>query len=450
VVTVGRKSHSRTLGVWMNGESVGRWTLRGNGVSEFVYDETWLISPRKRPISLSMPLRSASEPYRGQSVNDFFDNLLPDTKQIRERIQSRFHTASTRAFDLLERIGRDCVGALQLLPDGTAPTDIHRIQGTVMSESDVEQLLDECLTPHSHQGNDPDEDMEFRISLAGAQEKTALLKLDSRWMRPLGPTPTTHILKLPIGTGNRGIDLTTSVENEWLCSRILAAFGVPVAQSHIRRFATRTVLEVERFDRQLSADGDWIIRFPQEDFCQVTSTPGALKYEADGGPGIARIMNVLLGSAVAMEDRRNFMRTQILFWLLCAIDGHAKNFSVFLLPEGRFRLTPSYDVLSAYPVLGNSKNQLSPKKVKMAMAVQGKNWHYVWAEFRRHHWTTTAQASGLDINMDDMIDEILTQLPQALDDANAQIPKDFPAMVADSIFNGIRTGAKQLQNVDLC
>jgi serine/threonine-protein kinase HipA len=244
--------------------------------------------------------------------------------------------------------------------------------------------------------------------------------------------------------------MTTSVENEWLCSRILAAFGIPVAQSHIRRFGNRTVLEVERFDRQLSADGDWIIRLPQEDFCQVTGTPGALKYEADGGPGIARIMNVLLGSAVATEDRRNFMRTQILFWLLCAIDGHAKNFSVFLLPEGRFRLTPSYDVLSAYPVLGNSKNQLSRKKVKMAMAAQGKNRHYIWAEFRRHHWTTTAQTSGFDINMDDMIDEIVTQLPQALDDANAQIPKNFPKMVADTIFTGIRAAAKQLQNVDLC
>lgn len=79
---------------------------------------------------------------------------------------------------------------------------------------------------------------------------------------------------------------------------------------------------------------------------------GSAKYESDGGPGIAEIMKRLVGSVVPDEDRTTFMRTQILFWLLCAIAGHAKNFRVFLLPESRFRLTPSYDVLSAYPVLG--------------------------------------------------------------------------------------------------
>jgi serine/threonine-protein kinase HipA len=441
---MGRKSHSRTLGVWMNGEFVGRWTLKGNGTSEFIYEETWLVSERRRPISLSMPLRPAAEPYRGPVVNDFFDNLLPDTKKIRERIQSRFHAASIKAFDLLEHIGRDCVGALQLLPDGVQPSDIHRIQGAAMTEADIERLLDECGIPHSHQDDTETDETDFRISLAGAQEKTALLKLDGAWMRPLGPTPTTHILKLPIGTGNRSIDLTTSVENEWLCSRILAAFGLQVAASHIRKFGTYTVLEVERFDRQFSTDGSWIVRLPQEDFCQVTGTPGSLKYESDGGPGIAQVMKLLLGSVVSEEDRITFMRTQILFWLLCAIDGHAKNFSVFLLPESRFRLTPSYDVLSAYPVLGTSKNQLSPKKVKMAMAVSGRNRHYVWGEFRRHHWVATAEACGLETKIDDLIDAILAQLPQALDQVRAEIPQGFPSLVADSILGGIQESAKKL------
>jgi hypothetical protein len=50
-------------------------------------------------------------------------------------------------------------------------------------------------------------------------------------------------------------------------------------------------------------------------------------------------------------------------WLqLCATDGHAKNFSIFLEPEGRFRLTPRYDVLSALPVLGTKAGRLSPPR----------------------------------------------------------------------------------------
>ena len=74
--------------------------------------------------------------------------------------------------------------------------------------------------------------------------------------------------------------------------------------------------------------------------------PSDRKYEADGGPGIRTIMGLLLGSSRADDDRRDFFKTQILYWLLCAIDGHAKNFSLFLEAGGGYRLTPRYDVLS--------------------------------------------------------------------------------------------------------
>lgn len=104
-------------------------------------------------------------------------------------------------------------------------------------------------------------------------------------------------------------------------------------------------------------------------FCQATGIPPALKYESDGGPGIRRILDILRGSERAEEDRLDFFCTQLVFWLLAAIDGHAKNFSLFLLPGGAFRLTPRYDVLSAHPLLGHGRGRLARQKVKMAMAV---------------------------------------------------------------------------------
>ena len=62
-----------------------------------------------------------------------------------------------------------------------------------------------------------DADQDFRITIAGAQEKTALLKYGGSWRMPKGATPTTHILKLPLGiVGNQRADLRDSVENEWL------------------------------------------------------------------------------------------------------------------------------------------------------------------------------------------------------------------------------------------
>ena len=99
-------------------------------------------------------------------------------------------------------------------------------------------------------------------------------------------------------------------------------------------------LAVERFGSRYAADRSWIMRFPQEDFCQVLNVPSARKYESHGGPRITDIMKTLLGSATPEQDRYLFIKSQVLFWLLAATNGHAKNFSVFIEPEGRFRLTP--------------------------------------------------------------------------------------------------------------
>ena len=129
---------------------------------------------------------------------------------------SHYKLASIEAFDLLQEIGRDCVGAVQLLKEDEAPTDVQRIEGSPMTEEDVERHLIQ-LTRSGPLGRGEDAD-DLRISLAGAQEKTALLWHNGGWMRPHGSTPTTHILKLPLGlVGHRKADLTASVENEWLC-----------------------------------------------------------------------------------------------------------------------------------------------------------------------------------------------------------------------------------------
>ncbi|MFO8237052.1 MAG: HipA domain-containing protein [Prochlorococcaceae cyanobacterium] len=153
--------------------------------------------------------------------------------------------------------------------------------------------------------------------MAGAQEKTALLRHGDQWCVPRGPTPSTHIFKLPLGrVGVEGLDLSLSVENEWLCGRIAAAFGLPAAASTIACFEDQKVLVVERFDRRLYRDGSWWLRLPQEDVCQALGLPPGLKYQRDGGPGIAELMTLLRGSLAPLEDRMQLFRTLLLFWLL--------------------------------------------------------------------------------------------------------------------------------------
>ncbi len=437
---MGRRSKSRALSVWMNGELVGEWRRPGGGGQEFLYAESWLSSENARPLSLSLPLRPSRLPYRA-GVEAFFDNLLPDNRQIRERIQRRFHTESVGAFDLLQEIGRDCVGALQLLPTGESPPTVRQTTGERLTTDEVAQVLTMALES-SFARSERVEDT-FRISLAGAQEKTALLLRDGAWHRPTRTTPTTHILKLPLGVNPQGIDLSTSVENEWLCSEIVRAYGIEAAKCWIDIFGEHKTLVIERFDRRLSSDGTRYLRLPQEDFCQATGTPPGLKYESDGGPGIPGIMDLLLGSENSTQDRGDFMRTQLVFWMLAAIDGHAKNFSVFLLPGGAYRLTPCYDILSAYPVLGHGRGKLSPHKIRMAMAVSGKNRHYRWKEIAARHWLETAKRSGFG-EMKSVIEDAIARTPAVIQQVEKIVPTGFPAQIAESILEGIKGTARQL------
>jgi len=442
---VARRSRSKRLAVWMNEEHVGNWNIDAQGQHEFRYEQTWIDAEDARPISLSMPLQPQEAPYRGSLVESFFDNLLPDSAEIRRRTQSRFAAASTSAFDLLVAIGRDCVGAIQLLPPDHPAENVRQIDAQPLDEEGVANIL-RSTTSSTPLGQR--DDNALRISIAGAQEKTALLWHEQQWHRPLDATPTTHILKLPLRqVGNMQADLSTSVENEWLCAQIVREFGLPVANCHIEDFSDQHVLVVERFDRRLAKDGRWWIRLPQEDMCQATGTPPALRYQSDGGPGISDISSLLLGSRNAATDRRNFFKTQVVFWMLCALDGHAKNFSVFIEPYGRFSLTPLYDVISAYPILGGGRNQLAPQKAEMAMAVSGKNRHYKWSEIQARHWISTAAKVGLEATVREDILTSAEQAPGVVKRVAALIPSDFPEIVSGRIFEALLRSAERLTDL---
>jgi serine/threonine-protein kinase HipA len=431
-----RPSKARSLTLWANGVRVGQWQVSARGTDSLVYDSNWAASGQGRPLSLSLPFALNNAPLAGLAVYNYFDNLLPDSDAIRRRLQARFHTLNSAAFELLAAIGRDCVGAIQLLPDGQQPQDVFSIQAHALPEADVAKLLRATAASPAAMGQHDALDDDFRISIAGAQEKTALLWHQGQWCRPLGATPTTHIFKLPLGlVGNRQADMRTSVENEWLCSKILQLFELPIAACEIAQFEEQKVLIVERFDRRLSEQGYWL-RLPQEDFCQATGTPPGAKYETDGGPGLVDIARILQHSETREQDLRVLLKAQLLFWLMAATDGHAKNFLIFLLPGGRYRLTPLYDVLSAWPVTGHGANQLDANRLRLAMAVRGKNMHYRLKDIQRRHFNHTARLCGWGENMEGLITEVLDQVTRVLEAAQEMLPAGFP----EEVFAAVRAG----------
>ena len=419
------------LQVLLNNRPVGRLEKESSGAIHFRYDESWLAKGDAIPVSLSLPLRE--DAYRGERVAAVFENLLPDSDVLRRRIAEKVGARGTDAYSLLSEIGRDCVGALQFIPAGEAPPKKNSdVAGKAVSDRDIERLL--ANLARAPLGLDREQD--FRISVAGAQEKTALLRFKGKWLKPLGTTPTTHILKPQIGKLPNGLDLSNSVENEFYCLRLLAAFGLPVAETEMKKFGTTKTLVVERFDRRW-VDKKQLLRLPQEDCCQALGCPPSRKYQNEGGPGIVDILKLLKAADAPAEDQKLFLKSQIIFWLIGATDGHAKNASIFLGSEGRFQLTPFYDVLSAQPSLDS--RQIERKQMKLAMSV-GDSRHYRVDEIRGRHFIQTAMRAGLSRRIaEETLDAVATTTEAAFDLVEAKLPAGFPR----KIHTSIKTGALQ-------
>lgn len=426
------------LRVLLNSRLVGQLAKDAGGAVSFRYDASWLDWESAFPISLSLPLRE--DAWRGAPVVAVFDNLLPDVDALRRRVAERVGADGVDAFSLLSVIGRDCVGALQFVPDDAdAPGAVGPIEGEPVDDVAIARLLGNLAqAPLGLSRDDP-----FRISVAGAQEKTALLRHDGRWLKPLGATPTTHILKPRIGRLSNGIDLTLSVENEFYCMKLAAAFGLPVAKVEMADFGGTTALVIERFDRLWARDGR-LLRLPQEDCCQALSVPPNRKYQADGGPKLNDVLDLLKGSDTPTEDRLTVFKAQIFFWLIGATDGHAKNFSIFLSPGGGYRLTPLYDILTAEPSL--AAREIEPKQMKLALSVGTRN-HYRIGDIHGRHFVQTGEAAGLSAAL---IGQAFDEMRAVADTAFAKVEADLPPSFPEAIHAAVKTAAmKRLEHLSL-
>jgi serine/threonine-protein kinase HipA len=392
------------LDVYVGSSKVGKYSREPSGATSFRYDPEWSSSERAFPISLSMPL--SDRVWSGEAATNYFDGLLPDDRTVREKIAAREHAESAGIFDLLAVIGRDCVGALRFVPEGLAPGDPTKMEYRPVSDGEIAVRIASLVT--NPLGLRADED-DFRISIAGVQEKTAFLRVDEQWQLPLGPTPTSHIFKPAMKEGPDGADFSDTPWNEWLCLVLCRALGLETANAEVRLFDDKPVIVVERFDRTWREGV--LYRLPQEDLCQALGVPPLRKYQSDGGPGIVDVLAFLNGAIAPYEDRLAFMKTQIIFWLLAAIDGHAKNFSIFLTPGG-YRLTPLYDVMSAAPY-----REFPVQKIKLAMSIGHKDY-YRLNQIQLRHFYQTGQKAGLrEQDMDSIFSDLAARMDEAIAEA---------------------------------
>lgn len=414
--------------VWYERTRVGTLTKATDGSVAFSYDPGWLASDVAFPVASVLPLTQAD--WKGGPVIAAFDNLLPDAEgELREKIAARVGAEGKDVFSLLSALGRDCVGALQFLAPEEEPAALDMDYREVSAEEMVADLKNLAAAPLA-MGDDDD----FRISIAGAQVKTAYLRIGDRWAKPRGITPTSHIFKTPMGVlpGPDEIDMSDSVENELFCMTLAREIGLPVAKVEKITLPGQVVLAVERFDRLW--DGKVLKRLPQEDICQSLGFPSAQKYQKAGGPGIGQIMELLRESDDPIRDRETFFRAQIFYFLIGASDGHAKNFSLQLGRRGRFRLAPLYDILSVAPAV--HAGRLQRKRYRLAMSIDG---HYGIDEIVPRHFEAEGKAGGLPRNralelLADMADRLGPALERTKFGLSGQVPDTVSApIMADSL-----------------
>lgn len=425
---MGRRPSSTPLAVYMNGRRVGTLTREADGATTFTYHDAWLNWENAFPVSISLPLGDGVQ--KGEKVLAVFDNLLPDNGALRRVIAERMGARGDDPHSLLAAIGRDCVGAMQFVPDGEEPGDPFIVESERVDEAAVEKIL-RNLSQHPL---GVDRDQAFRISVAGAQEKTALLRQDGEWHIPHGLTATTHLLKTRMGRLQHGIDMTTSLENELLCLRLAAAFAFDVNKTWIERFGETDALVVERFDRRMFKKRR--LRLPQEDFCQALGVPSTLKYEQDTGPGMKRCLDLLVSSTHSVEDRVTFFSSQLFFWMIGATDGHAKNFSIFLGPGG-FQMTPLYDIMSAEPALEGGQIRLQQMQLAMAV-IGGKRYYRIDQIHPRHFWEAGPKFDLGETLVQKAFEKIVNRGEEVFDQVAGDLPEDFPGEVLDPILRAAR------------
>jgi serine/threonine-protein kinase HipA len=381
---------TRRLQVTLHDSYVGVLTQTNAGRLEFEYDPTY-VAAGGPPLSIALPVRAGL--FDQRACEPYFGGLLPE-EGVRERIARFLGITANNDFALLERIGGECAGAVTLEPLGNSLPTSAVAAPSVLTDEQLARLLDELPRRPLLVGG------EVRLSLAGAQDKAAVTLVRENIALPASE-PSTHILKTPIAR------FEGTVANELLVMRTATRLGLRVAEVQRRVVLGREFLLVTRFDRELR-DGR-VVRLHQEDTCQALGRPTRVKYQAEGGPALPELFELLTRHAVRPAiDRLMLLRATIFNVLIGNADAHAKNFSLLHVPRG-VALAPFYDLLSTLVY-----SDLSPR---YAMKIGSKA---TFEDIRPPDWDAFADASGL----------AKPQVRRALAKAAAELPRALAAEIA--------------------
>lgn len=342
---------AKQLSVRLNWIEVGILSLV-NGKMEFNYNEN-----AKQQISLSLPLQK--EPFKEKVCRAYFGGLLPENRNMREKLAQKYNININDDFKLLEAIGKDCAGAISFhqIDELESVEKDYKIDGTILSDRELKKLIEE-LPYRPYMGK--------RLSLAGAQEKTAVCLIDNKIALPSENVPTTHILKTALPT------YIQSIQNEYICMKTAKEIGLDVADVQIRKVDNVEFLLIERFDRFKTIDGSSNIsyqRILQEDFAQILGVQSQDKYKVT----FKDCLTVLNQTKSPALSKNKFIKQVVFNYFIGNSDAHAKNFSIYWLKNG-VCLTPAYDLLCSSIYDCDQRIAMKIGKAKFYADITQKDW----------------------------------------------------------------------------
>ena len=407
------------LNVFFGNKKAGSLESTENRGVIFVYDEKYLNDKTSVPLSASLPLQR--EEFSQKQCIPFFSGLLPE-EDSRKKIADYLHISETSTLKLLEALGGECAGLISILSEDEDNL-FSKETSYKLDSKNYEPLNDNRLLEFIEKMNTRPlikADDKLRLSLAGAQEKLALAKINGEWYLPLNGSPSTHILK-PTRTGS----LSSLAQNEYICMKLAKSFGLPVPDVDLLNIAGKDVFVVERYDRIKEANS--IQRLHQEDFCQALSIMSTSKYQNNGGPGIIDIFNTILKvcTVPALESQK-FLRYVLFNYVIGNCDSHGKNYSL-IYKNNRVELSPLYDVVSTIIYSGLTE--------KLSMKI-GK--HYEIQKVTQEDFSLLAESLNIKYSIfskifDDFAKKYITAFEELKDDE--KISRD----VLNSIFQVVKS-----------
>lgn len=408
---------TETLNVFLNDSLIGTLTCN-RGKLSFSYEEAYLSRRGAIPLSNSLPLGATV--YRHKAVSAYFSNLLPDG-DIRKKIARILHLSASNTFQLLREIGEDCAGAVTLYaPNRDSRVECEPIYRP-LSDSEAAEILGnlDCQPL-----NIKSDDLDYRLSGAGAQNKLIACVEDGKIFLPLRGTPSTHIIKPGIP------DLPESVFNELFCMRLAARCGIPAAQCRIYRWNDVPYYVVSRYDRQRNAAGQFR-RIHQEDFGQALQVEPDRKYENEGGPGIADCVGLIAQLRLRAVDMLTFLRLVIFNFLIGNGDAHAKNFSV-LYTDTQAQLAPAYDLISTavYENLSRNMAMRIGEQYSFERITQG-NFVRLGERLNASYGLNVQKILSTELNK--MLQTLLPEAEKLAEELNREEPSDIYAKIVVGI-----------------